>query len=73
MLSYDDTYTFDSSRYSRLDKITTNKPYGVDNSYTYDLYDRIISKSQSNKALTTLTQILYQTLIHGVLATNSLV
>ncbi|WP_151717100.1 RHS repeat domain-containing protein [Acinetobacter sp. TUM15071] len=53
MLSYDDTYTFDSSRYSRLDKITTNKPYGVDNSYTYDLYDRIISKSQSNKALTT--------------------
>ncbi|NAR51562.1 RHS repeat domain-containing protein [Acinetobacter haemolyticus] len=53
MLSYDDTYTFDSSRYSRLDKITTNKPYGVDNSYSYDLYDRVISKSQSNKALTT--------------------
>ncbi|MEB3852269.1 RHS repeat domain-containing protein [Acinetobacter nosocomialis] len=52
MLTYDDTYTFDSSRYSRLDKIVSNKPYGVDISYVYDLYDRIIGKSQSNKALT---------------------
>ncbi|MFW2026030.1 RHS repeat-associated core domain-containing protein [Acinetobacter baumannii] len=52
MLSYDDTYTFDSSRFGRLDKITSNKSYGVDSSYGYDLYDRVTSKSQSNKALT---------------------
>lgn len=52
MLSYDDIYTFDSSRFDRLDKITSNKSYGVDNNYGYDLYDRVTSKSQINKALT---------------------
>ncbi|ENW97092.1 RHS repeat-associated core domain-containing protein [Acinetobacter sp. NIPH 298] len=52
MLSYDDTYTFDSSRYGRLDKIVSNKIYGVNSNYAYDLYDRVISKTQSNKALT---------------------
>lgn len=54
MLSYGDNYTFDLSRYGRLDKITTTTGYGVDTSYGYDVYDRIISKSQSNKALSAL-------------------
>ncbi len=52
MLGYDDAYTYDSSRFGRLDKITSNKSYGVDSNYGYDLYDRVTSKSQSNKALT---------------------
>ncbi|WP_151962199.1 RHS repeat protein, partial [Acinetobacter bereziniae] len=54
LLALDDNYNYDGSRLGRLDSITTNAAYGVNTSYTYDLFDRIISKSQLNKALTSL-------------------
>lgn len=54
LLALDDNYKFDGSRFGRLDSITTNAAYGVNTSYTYDLFDRIVGKSQLNKALTSL-------------------
>ncbi|MEG0411051.1 MAG: hypothetical protein RR538_08840, partial [Erysipelotrichaceae bacterium] len=54
LLALDDNYNFDGSRFGRLDSITTNAAYGVNTSYAYDSFDRVISKSQLNKALTSL-------------------
>lgn len=50
------TFGYDQTRFSRLDKITsTDTAYGVNTVYTYDIYDRIIGKSQTNKTITTWT------------------
>jgi RHS repeat-associated protein len=54
LLAFDNNYNFDVSRFGRLDSITSNAAYGVNTNYSYDLFDRIISKSQLNKALTSL-------------------
>ncbi|MEQ1454690.1 RHS repeat-associated core domain-containing protein [Acinetobacter seifertii] len=50
------TFSYDQTRFGRLDKITSaDSAYGVDTSYTYDDYDRIVGKSQTNKTITTWT------------------
>lgn len=50
------TFGYDQTRFGRLDKITSSDTtYGVDTGYTYDIYDRIIGKSQTNKTITTWT------------------
>lgn len=46
---YDYLYSYDQSRFGRLDQVTTNADMGVNTSYNYDLYDRPISKTQLNK------------------------
>lgn len=51
-LVHDDTYTYDQSRFGRLDTVVSASGYGVNTSYVYDGYDRVISKSQFNKSLT---------------------
>lgn len=44
-----DNYTYDQSRYGRLDKVTSSiAGLDVNTSYTYDDYDRITKKSQIN-------------------------
>nr|WP_228142288.1 RHS repeat-associated core domain-containing protein [Acinetobacter pittii] len=50
------TFGYDQTRFGRLDKVTSNDTaYGVDTVYTYDAYDRIVGKSQTNKTITTWT------------------
>ncbi|WP_436897849.1 RHS repeat-associated core domain-containing protein [Acinetobacter gyllenbergii] len=50
------SFAYDQTRFGRLDKVSSNDTaYGVDTSYGYDIYDRIISKSQTNKTITTWT------------------
>ncbi|PJF03079.1 RHS repeat domain-containing protein [Acinetobacter seifertii] len=45
-----DNYTYDQSRYGRLDKVTTGiAGHDVDTSYTYDVYDRVTQKSTINQ------------------------
>jgi RHS repeat-associated protein len=45
-----DNYTYDQSRYGRLDKVSTNLTgYDVDTTYSYDAYDRIIQKGTINQ------------------------
>ncbi|KXZ65124.1 putative deoxyribonuclease RhsC [Acinetobacter venetianus] len=45
-----DNYTYDQSRYGRLDKVSTGVTgYDVDTSYTYDAYDRITQKGTVNQ------------------------
>ncbi|MFV5586188.1 RHS repeat-associated core domain-containing protein [Acinetobacter oleivorans] len=45
-----DNYTYDQSRYGRLDKVTTGVTgYDVDTLYTYDAYDRVTQKSTTNQ------------------------
>ncbi|GAA5006613.1 hypothetical protein GCM10023206_12310 [Acinetobacter puyangensis] len=51
--AHDFIYTYDSSRFGRLDTVTANTVYGATTNYTYDNYDRIIKKSQNNKAIST--------------------
>ena len=44
-----DNYTYDQSRYGRLDKVTTTiTGLDVNTNYSYDAYDRITQKSQVN-------------------------
>lgn len=44
-----DNYTYDQSRFGRLDKVTSSiAGLDVNTNYTYDAYDRIIQKSQVN-------------------------
>ncbi|MGA6136394.1 RHS repeat domain-containing protein [Acinetobacter dispersus] len=52
-LAYNYQYTYDSSRFGRLDKISSTSPFGVETQYTYDDYDRVTGKTQTNKSLTT--------------------
>lgn len=45
-----DNYTYDQSRYGRLDKVSTSLTgYGIDTSYSYDAYDRITQKNTVNQ------------------------
>ncbi|MBP2605689.1 RHS repeat domain-containing protein [Acinetobacter calcoaceticus] len=45
-----DNYTYDQSRYGRLDKVTTGVTgYDVDTLYTYDAYDRVTQKGTTNQ------------------------
>lgn len=45
-----DNYTYDQSRYGRLDKVSTGLTgYDVDTTYSYDAYDRIIQKGTINQ------------------------
>ena len=45
-----DSYTYDQSRYGRLDKVSTGLTgYDVDTLYSYDAYDRIIQKGTVNQ------------------------
>ncbi|ETR93732.1 RHS repeat-associated core domain-containing protein [Acinetobacter lactucae] len=45
-----DNYSYDQSRYGRLDKVTTGVTgYDVDTLYTYDAYDRVIQKGTTNQ------------------------
>lgn len=49
-------FGYDQTRFGRLDKVTANDAaYGVDTIYSYDTYDRIIAKSQTNKTIKTWT------------------
>ncbi|MFW1748099.1 RHS repeat-associated core domain-containing protein [Acinetobacter guillouiae] len=50
----DYTYHYDNSRFGRLDSITSASSYGVNTSFSYDNYDRITQKQQTNKALVAL-------------------
>lgn len=43
-----DSYTYDQSRYGRLDKVTSSVVYDVNTYYSYDTYDRIVQKRQEN-------------------------
>jgi len=47
----DYTYHYDNSRFGRLDSITSASGYGVNTNFSYDNYDRITQKQQTNKAL----------------------
>ncbi|MCU4493325.1 hypothetical protein GJV03_03590 [Acinetobacter sp. RIT698] len=48
------SFGYDQTRFGRLDKVTSaDTAYGVDTVYIYDIYDRIIGKSQTNKTITT--------------------
>lgn len=50
------TFIYDQTRFGRLDLVTsTDTAYGVDTAYTYDIYDRVIGKAQTNKTITTWT------------------
>ncbi|WP_155757847.1 RHS repeat domain-containing protein [Acinetobacter beijerinckii] len=45
-----DNYTYDQSRYGRLDKVSTGLTgYDVDTSYSYDAYDRVTAKATINQ------------------------
>ena len=45
-----DNYSYDQSRYGRLDKVTTGVTgYDVDTLYTYDTYDRVTQKGTTNQ------------------------
>lgn len=50
------SFGYDQTRFGRLDKVTSaDTAYGVETVYIYDIYDRIIGKSQTNKTITTWT------------------
>lgn len=51
--AYNYQYAYDSSRFGRLDKVSSTASFGVDTQYTYDNFDRVTGKTQNNKALTT--------------------
>lgn len=51
-LIHDYLYTYDTSRFGRLESVNSvSNLYGTDTSYTYDDYDRVISKTQNVKAI----------------------
>lgn len=43
-----DNYTYDQSRFGRLDKVSSSVEYDVNTYYSYDVYDRITQKRQEN-------------------------
>ncbi|ENW96121.1 RHS repeat domain-containing protein [Acinetobacter sp. NIPH 298] len=43
-----DNYSYDQSRYGRLDQVTGLHNYDVDTTYSYDAYDRITQKATVN-------------------------
>ncbi|CAM4132194.1 hypothetical protein F901_03000 [Acinetobacter dispersus] len=48
---YNDIYSYDQTRFGRLDRVISDTPFGTDTLYNYDNYDRIIQKSQTTKGL----------------------
>lgn len=50
--AYNYQYTYDSSRFGHLDKVSSTTSFGVETQYTYDNYDRVTGKTQTNKSLT---------------------
>ncbi|WP_333663669.1 RHS repeat domain-containing protein [Acinetobacter sp.] len=50
-LAYDDTFGYDQTRFGRLDQVVSNTNYGTNTLYSFDAYDRVTQKSQTNKAL----------------------
>ncbi|MDS7928645.1 RHS repeat-associated core domain-containing protein [Acinetobacter sp. V102_4] len=58
-----DNYSYDQSRYGRLDKVTTGVTgYDVDTLYTYDAYDRVTQKSTTNQLFNRYANTLGKTL-----------
>lgn len=54
-LQVNDTYTYDTSTYGNLDSVTANiAGVGVTTSYTYNVFHQVLTKTQVNKAPTTL-------------------
>ncbi|MCB1659076.1 MAG: RHS repeat protein [Pseudomonadales bacterium] len=54
-LQVNDSYTYDSTAYGNLDNVTANiAGVGVTTSYTYNAFHQVLSKTQVNKAPTTL-------------------
>lgn len=51
--AYNYQYIYDNSRFGHLDQVSSNSSFGVDTQYSYDNLDRIIGKTQTNKAITT--------------------
>jgi RHS repeat-associated protein len=51
--AYNYQYTYDNSRFGRIDRVSSNTSFGIDTQYSYDNLDRIIGKTQTNKAITT--------------------
>lgn len=51
--AYNYQYTYDNSRFGRLDQVSSNASFGVDTKYNYDNLDRIVGKTQTNKAIST--------------------
>jgi RHS repeat-associated protein len=52
-LGYNYQYTYDGSRFGRLDRVASNTMFDADTQYNYDNLDRITGKTQTNKSLTT--------------------
>lgn len=50
--AYNYQYTYDNSRFGRTDRVSSNSSFGIDTQYSYDNLDRIIGKTQTNKAIT---------------------
>lgn len=49
---HDYAYTYDTTRFGRLESANSvGNLYGTDTSYTYDAYDRVISKTQNVRAI----------------------
>jgi len=58
-----DNYSYDQSRYGRLDKVTTGVTgYDVDTLYTYDAYDRVTQKGTTNQLFNRYANTLGKTL-----------
>lgn len=54
-LQVSDSYTYDNTAYGNLDSVTANiAGFGVTTSYTYNVFHQVLTKTQVNKAPTTL-------------------
>lgn len=54
-LQVNDSYTYDTATYGNLDSVTANiAGVGVTTSYTYNVFHQVLTKTQVNKAPTTL-------------------
>lgn len=50
---HDYAYTYDTTRFGRLESASSvANSFGTDTSYTYDAYDRVVSKTQNVRAMT---------------------
>ncbi|WP_410210302.1 RHS repeat-associated core domain-containing protein [Aquirhabdus sp.] len=47
-LLVNDAYSYDQSAYGNLDSVTSQTAYGVNTTYSYDIFHRITSKAQHN-------------------------
>ncbi|MDO7540441.1 RHS repeat-associated core domain-containing protein [Acinetobacter nosocomialis] len=51
--AYNYQYIYDNSRFGLLDRVSSNTSFGVNTNYNYDALNRVVGKTQTNKALTT--------------------